>query len=64
MRFVKDDQRVGAEKSGMIGTHATRHAVAGKQEPRADHVDGADDNRRRRRVGEPFAIVRMLAAKR
>ena len=64
VRLVEDEQGVGTEKTRLIRPHLSRNAVALEQKPRADHVDGADDDAWTRRVVEPFAIVYELAAKR
>src|SRR5579883_774737 len=62
MRFVENDQRIRTEQTGVIGPHPARDAVACEQQPRADHVDRADNDRRDRGIREPFPIINMSAA--
>lgn len=62
--FIEHDEGVGAQQACVVGSHLSANAVALEQQARADHVDGPDDDGRRRRVLEPFPLVHMLAAER
>ena len=64
VRLVQQHEGVAAHQSRLIGAHAPRDTVPLEQQARADHVDGADDDRRRRGIFHPFAVVHVLAAKR
>ena len=62
MRLVKHHQRVAAQQPRRVGPHAAGQPVALEQEPRAHHVHGADDDRRRRWISHPFPVVHVPAA--
>lgn len=64
MRLVEHDKRVGADESRVIGAHLAGNAVTFEKQPRADHVDRADDDRGRSRVFQPCAIVEEFPAQR
>ena len=62
VRLIQQHEGVAAHQSRLIRAHAPRDTVALEQQAGADHVDGADDDRRRRGIFEPFAVVDVLAA--
>ena len=64
MSFVEHHQSIGPKEPRMVRPHFRRNAVPGEHQARADHIDGANDNRRRGRIGQPLAIVHELAPQR
>ncbi len=62
MCLIQDEKRIHPEEPGVERAHCAAHAVARKEEPGADHVDGTDDDGRMPRVGEPFPVVGKVAA--
>ena len=58
--FIVNDQRVLPQESRVGGFRFEAGAIAGEQQPAADHVHRADDHRRPCRIVPPFGIVREL----
>ena len=52
---------VAAHQPGLVRTHAPRDAIPFEQQTGTDHVHGADDDRRRRRIFQPLTVVDVLA---
>lgn len=64
MRFIEHDESVHPEQARVVGPYLGRHAVAGQEQPRADHVDSTDDDGWRTWILEPLLVVDMLTTQR
>ena len=62
MGLVQQHKGVATHQPCVIWTHAPRDAESTEEQAGADHVHGAHNDRWRRWILQPFAIVDMLAA--
>src|SRR6266542_1151595 len=62
MCFIMNQNGILADKSGVKGSRLESTAIAGEQQPAADHVDRANDDGGPRGVISPLCVVSELAA--
>src|SRR5206468_1099801 len=62
MRLVENDERILPEQPRINRPQPRRKVVSAEQQPAANHVHRADDDRRFGGIVRPFAVVSVLAA--